>query len=57
MNEQRSISNRMPRVEVEYDCRGKRKTREFGDDVFAARRFWIAKDRAGKNPKVKKETE
>lgn len=46
------ISTRQPRVTVEYDCRGERKTKTF-DDAFEARRFWIAKDRDGKNPRVK----
>ena len=41
------ISNRMPAVKVEYDCRGKRTTKTF-KDAYAARRFYAAKLRAGK---------
>ena len=48
------ISNRMPLVWVEYDCRGERKSKHF-DDAHEARRFYAAKLKAGKNPKVKKE--
>ncbi|MEQ8791770.1 MAG: hypothetical protein RIC55_36240 [Pirellulaceae bacterium] len=45
------ISNRMPRVTVEYDCRGTRKTKTF-DNPYEARRFYTTKDRQGKHPKV-----
>jgi hypothetical protein len=48
-----AISNRLPPVAVEYDARGKRVTRQFAN-AFEARRFYAAKARAGKNPKVKK---
>ena len=47
------ISNRMPKVAVEYDSRGTRATKTF-DDAFAARRFYAAKLKANKNPKIKK---
>ena len=40
-------------VAVEYDCRGRRVTKVFAS-AYAARRFWIAKDKAGKNPQIKK---
>ena len=50
------ISTRSPAVVVEYACRGKRKQRRF-ENPFEARRFWIEKDRAGRNPRVKRETE
>lgn len=38
-------------VTVEYDSRGKRVTKHF-EDVFAGRRWFLAKERDGKNPKV-----
>lgn len=47
------ISTRLPAVAIEYDCRGQRVTKTF-TDAFAARRFFIAKEKAGKNPCVKK---
>lgn len=40
-------------VSVEYTSRGKRVIKRF-DDAYAARRFFIAKDYAGKNPTVRK---
>ena len=40
-----------PAGSVEYDCRGKRATKEF-EDANAAKRFYATKDKAGKNPKV-----
>lgn len=46
---------RQPAFSIEYDCRGKRVRKEF-DDYYAGRRFYIAKDNAGKNPQVKKPT-
>jgi hypothetical protein len=49
-----AISNRSPRVVVEYDARGQRKQKTF-DDAYAARRFYIAKLKQGKHPQVKKE--
>jgi len=47
------ISNRCPAVAVEYDCHGKRKTRTFSN-AFLARQFYTQKQRAGRNPKVRK---
>ena len=38
-------------VTIEYDSRGKRVTKHF-EDVFAGRRWFLAKDRDGKNPRV-----
>jgi hypothetical protein len=38
---------------IEYDSRGRRVKRAFTDE-YAARRFWIAKDKAGKRPRVRK---
>ncbi len=49
-----AISTRMPSVAVEYDCKGKRKTKEFGTDAYAAKRFYQAKLKAGKHPCIKK---
>ena len=40
-----------PRIAVEYDGRKGRDVRTF-KDLYAARRFYAAKYRAGKNPKV-----
>lgn len=51
-----AISNRMPPVAVEYDARDKRATKQF-TDAYAARRFFVAKAKQGKNPKVKKGAE
>ncbi len=50
-----SISDRTPPVSVEYDygTKGERRTKEF-DDAQKAKKFFIAKDKAGKNPKVQK---
>jgi hypothetical protein len=36
-------------IVVVYDCKGKLKSKEF-TDMFAARRFFTAKDKAGCNP-------
>lgn len=36
---------------VEYDSNGKRATKEF-DDLYASRRFYTAKDKAGCNPRA-----
>lgn len=47
------IDPRQPSFDVEYDKGGKRVRKAF-DDYYAGRRFYIAKDNAGKNPKVKK---
>lgn len=38
---------------VEYDSREERKRKTF-TDVFKARAFWLAKDKAGKSPKYVK---
>ena len=46
-----AISTRMPEVQVEYDCRGVRKSKVF-KDPYEARRFYTYKDKMGKNPKV-----
>lgn len=53
--------SRMPmqgkvKVSVTYDCRGKRATKTF-DDSYAARRFYAAKLKEGKNPNVHKYTD
>jgi DNA invertase Pin-like site-specific DNA recombinase len=40
-----------PPVIVEYDCRGKRVRKRF-QDAFAARRWFVAKDKAGRNPRI-----
>jgi hypothetical protein len=48
-----AISGRMPPVLVEYDCRGQRVTKYFANP-YKARSFYVAKDKAGKQPKVKK---
>jgi hypothetical protein len=39
---------------IEYDSRGGRARKHF-TDKFAARRFWAAKDRDGKSPRVVKQ--
>lgn len=49
-----AISRRSPPVAVEYDYRGRRKTKQFSD-AYVARRFYVAKLRQGKNPKVQGE--
>jgi len=46
-----AISDRTPSVSVEYENRGKRATKKF-DDANAAKKFYAAKDKAGKKPKV-----
>lgn len=50
-----SISNRTAAVKVEYDygTKGERRTKEF-EDAHEGKRFFTAKDKAGKNPKVLK---
>ena len=50
------VSTRLPAVVVEYDVRGGRKQKRF-ENAYEARRFFVVKDRAGKNPKLTKETE
>jgi len=45
--------DRMPLpVTVEYSSRGKRVRKTFENSIHAARRFYIAKAKAGANPKV-----
>ena len=39
------------KVVIEYDAKGERVTREF-KDACASRRFYVAKDREGKHPKI-----
>ncbi len=46
-----TASNRIAWVTIEYDSRGGRALRSFRDP-YAARRFYVAKDREGKRPKV-----
>lgn len=48
-----AISGRSPAVQVEYDSRGQR-VRKLFTDPYAARRFYVGKLKAGKNPAVKK---
>ena len=38
-------------IAIEYDSRGQRVCKQFTDH-WEARRFYTAKDKAGKNPKV-----
>lgn len=46
------LSPKVKTVAVEYDGpNGKRLTKVFSD-VFASRRFYVAKSKAGKNPRV-----
>lgn len=45
------ISGRSPAVTVEFDSRGLRVRKTFVDP-FAARRFYVAKLLAGRNPRV-----
>ncbi|MEQ8637155.1 hypothetical protein [Gimesia maris] len=47
----RSRYTNNPTITVEYDCRGQRKTKDF-KCVYEARRFYLTKDKANKNPKV-----
>lgn len=46
------LSPKIASVTVEYDANGKRKEKTF-TDAFASRRFYVAKSKAGANPKVK----
>lgn len=48
-----SISNRTAAVKVEYDygTKGERRIKEF-EDAHEGKKFFTAKDKAGKNPKV-----
>lgn len=50
------VSTRLPAVVVEYNVRAGRKQKRF-EDAHEARRFFVVKDRAGKNPKVIRGTE
>ena len=47
------ISTRMPAVIVEYDTAKGRMSKRF-EDAYQARRFFVAKDREDRNPKVRK---
>ncbi len=47
------ISTRQPPIVVEYDCRGERK-QKFFNNPSEGRRFYVAKDRAGKNPTLRR---
>jgi hypothetical protein len=47
-----SISDRLPPVAVEYDAPCGRRCKYF-EDAFEARRFYVAKDKAGKKPVVR----
>tara|TARA_R110002095_G_scaffold179193_2_gene156439 strand:- start:63613 stop:63822 length:210 start_codon:yes stop_codon:yes gene_type:complete len=40
-----------PTITIEYDCRGKRTTKDFAC-VYEARRFYFNKTKANKNPKL-----
>lgn len=46
------ISLRSPPIRVEYDCRGERKFKLFLDP-YQARRFYVLKTKAGRNPTVR----
>jgi hypothetical protein len=46
-----AISRRSPPVDIEYDCRGKRKRKSF-PNAHAGRAFFGLKLKAGKNPKI-----
>lgn len=46
-----TASNRISWVTIEYDSRGGRALRSFRDP-YAARRFYTAKDKEGKHPKI-----
>ena len=48
-----SIMRPIEPVAIEYDCRGKRVIKTLAN-AYEAKRFWMAKDKAGKNPKVRK---
>lgn len=47
------IGVKPPRVAVEYDCRGERRSKTF-ECPYEARQFFCAKDKAGCNPKVRR---
>lgn len=46
-----AISNRMPPVTVEYDCRGRRARKTF-DDSYEAKKWYCTKHKSGHNPHV-----
>ena len=46
------VGVKLPRVVVEYDCRGERRSKTF-DDPYQARRFYCQKDKAGRHPRVR----
>jgi hypothetical protein len=48
-----AISNRLPPIDVEYDAAGVRRVKHF-EDAYEARRFFMAKDKEGKNPAVRR---
>lgn len=45
------LTPKIKQVVVEYTTRGQRVTKVF-TDVFASRRFYIAKSKAGADPKI-----
>lgn len=45
------LAPKVAAVTVEYDAKGQRVRKEF-TDVFASRRFYLAKSKAGANPKI-----
>lgn len=47
-----AISDRMPALVIDYDCRGKRISKEF-QDAYLARRFYARKLKDGRNPKIR----
>lgn len=47
----RSRYTNNPTITIEYDCRGKRTTKDF-TCVYEARRFYFNKTKANKNPKL-----
>ena len=51
-----AISNRLPAVAVEYDKHGTRTVKQFAN-AHEAKRFYIAKLKAGKNPALTKPAE
>lgn len=46
-----AISNRLPKVPVVYDSRGRRATKTF-DNAYVARRFYITKLNSGNHPTI-----
>jgi hypothetical protein len=45
-------AQRLIRIEVEYDCGDGRTSKPF-TDLYEARRFYVAKDKAGKHPHIR----